>query len=161
MKFTAASSTALFLAFANVLTVSAAEQQQRRELLSLSIVGNGGNPASAFPLGLCQGDCDNDDECEGTLRCFQRNEYVPVTGCDGEGLASMDYCYDPEGLPRAKLVGENGIPADVFPLQECQGDCGELFLPLYIFFVWCFSSLISYFICYDSFQMTTTTAPVI
>ena len=24
------------------------------------------------PLGTCQGDCDNDDECEGSLKCFQR-----------------------------------------------------------------------------------------
>ena len=26
--------------------------------------GNNGSPASAFPLGECEGDCDNDSECQ-------------------------------------------------------------------------------------------------
>jgi len=30
----------------------------------LSDVGNNGSPASAFPLSACQGDCDDDDDCE-------------------------------------------------------------------------------------------------
>ena len=29
----------------------------------LVIKGDGGNPASAFPLGLCEGECDNDNQC--------------------------------------------------------------------------------------------------
>ena len=34
------------------------------EELPLTYVGNNGAPASAFPLGVCEADCDNDDECE-------------------------------------------------------------------------------------------------
>ena len=34
--------------------------------------------------GLCQGDCDSDSQCEGDLKCFQREaSYVPVPGCSG------------------------------------------------------------------------------
>lgn len=29
----------------------------------LVVVGNDGSPSSAFPLQLCQGDCDTDDDC--------------------------------------------------------------------------------------------------
>ena len=34
------------------------------EELPLTYVGNNGVPESAFPLGVCEADCDNDDECE-------------------------------------------------------------------------------------------------
>ena len=34
--------------------------QQEPELAN---VGNDGSPSSAFPLQLCQGDCDADDDC--------------------------------------------------------------------------------------------------
>lgn len=41
-------------------------------------------------------DCDNDDECDGDLECFQRlgwgNETIP--GCYGAGYAGRDYCFD-------------------------------------------------------------------
>ena len=34
--------------------------------------------------GMCQGDCDEDFQCEGDLRCFHRDApYVPVPGCSG------------------------------------------------------------------------------
>ena len=43
----------------------------------------------------CQGDCDNDRQCKGRLRCFQRNGYRKVPGCRGRGVKGGDYCYDP------------------------------------------------------------------
>jgi hypothetical protein len=93
----------------------------------LVYVGNGGVPADKFPLGKCEGDCDNDSECQGDLRCFLRSGFEPVPGCTGEGLESTDYCYDPmsdvpEDSPLVD-VGDNGVPADQFPLGECEGDC--------------------------------------
>ena len=50
--------------------------------------------------GPCEGDCDNDDDCQGyhgtyhTLRgkCFQRNGLTPVPGCKGTGKYNWDYC---------------------------------------------------------------------
>jgi hypothetical protein len=34
------------------------------ELLPLTYIGNNGVPESAFPLGVCEADCDKDDDCE-------------------------------------------------------------------------------------------------
>ena len=51
------------------------------------------NPSD--PLGECQGDCDDDDECEGDLVCFHNENgdaHVPP-GCSGTGTADWDYCY--------------------------------------------------------------------
>ena len=53
------------------------------------------NPPSA-PLDICQGDCDNDDECEGDLICFfndGNDDNVPW-GCEGTATASWDYCFE-------------------------------------------------------------------
>ena len=57
------------------------------------LVDVGGNPTQ--PLGACEGDCDTDAECEGSLTCFQRTGSEPVPGCPGQGTASWDYCIDP------------------------------------------------------------------
>jgi hypothetical protein len=70
---------------------------KERRLQSVAVVGDNGSPSSRFPLGLCQGDCDRDSDCAGTLRCFQRNGGQDVPGCSGgsnEGSRS-DFCYDP------------------------------------------------------------------
>ena len=32
--------------------------------IPLEHVGNDGSPSDAFPLGLCQGDCDTDADCQ-------------------------------------------------------------------------------------------------
>jgi hypothetical protein len=58
-----------------------------------SLVDLGWSPSNS--LGLCEGDCDDDDDCEQGLRCFQR--FFPKTavpGCVGgeEDLSWTDYC---------------------------------------------------------------------
>lgn len=50
---------------------------------ALVVEGNNGSPASAFPLGLCEGDCDSDSDCEGGLTCYQRDANESVPGCSG------------------------------------------------------------------------------
>lgn len=50
------------------------------------------------PCSLCVGDCDNDNECEGSLVCFQRPWHKPykrVPGCKGKGVPGADYCVEP------------------------------------------------------------------
>ncbi|CAK0845771.1 unnamed protein product [Prorocentrum cordatum] len=42
----------------------------------------------------CQGDCDSDSDCEGALKCFHRDGYAEVPGCDGTGRRNWDYCYE-------------------------------------------------------------------
>lgn len=57
------------------------------------------NPNKNQRLGLCQGDCDEDGECEGDLVCFQRlNSYKDVPGCSGgeDDHSDFDYCVNPE-----------------------------------------------------------------
>lgn len=92
--------------------------------LILQDVGNNGNPHGAFPLGECQGDCDQDGDCEGTLKCFQRQGHQPVPGCAGLGSPGTDYCYSHyTGYGTLSTTANNRVPPDAFPLQVCQGDC--------------------------------------
>ena len=70
----------------------------RRDLLiPLQHIGNNGEPSSAFPLGECQGDCDNDGDCAPGLVCFQRDDDTPIPGCTGETENTLpgDFCYNP------------------------------------------------------------------
>ena len=51
-------------------------------------------PSSNF----CQGDCDDDLDCAGDLKCFKRSNGEDVPGCIGNTEANAglgtDYCYD-------------------------------------------------------------------
>ncbi len=47
---------------------------------------------SGTNLAECAGDCDNDDDCQDGLTCFQRSGYTLVPGCTGSGTSSWDYC---------------------------------------------------------------------
>ena len=54
-----------------------------------------------FPLGLCEGDCDKDDDCQDGLVCFQRDEFEDVPGCIGgrENDSRTDYCVPKSSSP--------------------------------------------------------------
>lgn len=67
-------------------------------------------------LGLCEGDCDKDSDCAGSLQCFQRNGFTPVPGCVGQGVSNMDYCVE-----TTPLSGTAWTPTNKLGL--CQGDC--------------------------------------
>lgn len=62
------------------------------EMPMLSVVGQDGNPAEVFPLGLCQGDCDSDAECGEGLMCLLRDRGDLVPGCDGDLDRTTDFC---------------------------------------------------------------------
>ena len=64
---------------------------------SLTYVGN--NPEDIFPLGLCQGDCDDDADCTDDLICYQRVGYEGVPGCPGAGKMNVDYCISVKTRP--------------------------------------------------------------
>jgi hypothetical protein len=72
--------------------------------VALTESGHHGIPANVYPLGLCEGDCDNDSECGEGLVCFKRNQLEPVPGCFGSGVFSKDYCH-----PGTKTV-ESTLP---------------------------------------------------
>ncbi|CAB9514047.1 AAI [Seminavis robusta] len=49
-----------------------------------------------LPCGMCEGDCDDSTECAPGLTCFTRGQgdLTPILGCDGLGIAGLDYCYN-------------------------------------------------------------------
>ena len=76
-----------------LLQIVNACQSSAPPVKDLVIAGNNGEPLEAFPLGLCEGDCDNDSECQLGYKCFQRSSFEPVPGCLGEDSSIKDYCY--------------------------------------------------------------------
>ena len=56
-------------------------------------------------LGLCEGDCDRDTDCQDGLKCFQRNGYTSVPGCIGQGKNGWDYCVPKTSTGSYKTVG--------------------------------------------------------
>ena len=104
---------------------------------TLNFRGDNGQPASAFPLGNCQGDCDSDEECAGNLRCFERAEFEDVPGCQGFGVSGFDYCANfvregdvDEGLPAIgvpvgapvgpPVIAPVGAPDEETPEEELE-----------------------------------------
>ena len=60
---------------------------------TLAYVGNDLLPSRSFPLGECEGDCDSDDDCAGSLQCIERSGTESVPGCFGSGCSGKDFCY--------------------------------------------------------------------
>jgi hypothetical protein len=90
---------------------------------SLELVGNNGSPTDTFPLGLCQGDCDNDIQCFGYLTCFMRTGFQSVPGCSGTGEYDKDYCYNPQKPNALTFLASKQKNSEMYPLGECQGEC--------------------------------------
>ncbi len=70
---------------------------------ALDVAGTSGNPSGLIDKGgdacttnnlcnECEGDCDNDNQCAGSLRCFQRDGAQNVPGCGTGGTSGWDYC---------------------------------------------------------------------
>eukprot|EP00984_Skeletonema_dohrnii_P018883 scaffold8933_cov78-Skeletonema_dohrnii-CCMP3373.AAC.1 len=77
--------------------------------------GDNGSPSANFPLGLCEGDCDSDADCQLGLVCQQRTGTEAIPECIGNPEPGEDYCRYPE----LTFVG-NPPPAT---LGVCEGDC--------------------------------------
>mmetsp|Transcript_26813 Transcript_26813/g.58154 ORF Transcript_26813/g.58154 Transcript_26813/m.58154 type:complete len:409 (+) Transcript_26813:97-1323(+) len=69
----------------------------------------------SYKLDVCEGDCDDDNDCRGHLVCFQRDGYADVPGCSGSGDRDWDYCAFPE-LEEGSSGSKLGV---------CQGDCDD------------------------------------
>lgn len=64
---------------------------------TLVSLGSDGHPESVFPLQKCQGNCRFNDDCAGTLACYQRmfGQTDPIPGCVGIlAKDATNYCYD-------------------------------------------------------------------
>ncbi|CAB9514575.1 expressed unknown protein [Seminavis robusta] len=72
--------------------------------------------------GPCEGDCDDDSDCQGGLVCFFRpgGSTIPVPGCSGEGSPGGDYCVN---LPDNYLHLRRTQCSSDDQCDNCQGDC--------------------------------------
>lgn len=101
------------------------------------------------PCPECTGNCAQDTDCVGTLKCHKRTSskpLAPIPGCLGKGLALWGYCANtsPSAAPAAVTGGPTVSPAAASraptaamkrlalpvgkctvdnPCDECQGDC--------------------------------------
>ena len=104
------------------LTFTQAEVIEEEEIAPTEelviIVGDDGEPEDIFPLSVCQGDCDDDDECADDLQCFNRDDLEEVIGCIGDGESGRDYCYIPppieEEEPTTKMISTNPCSFEVY-----------------------------------------------
>jgi hypothetical protein len=81
------------------------------------------------------GDCDGDSQCEGKLKCFQRNGDEKVPGCKGSTdgkTTGKDFCYDPDDEEDDDDDPPDGSDTiqdlgweycDTHECKKCQGDC--------------------------------------
>jgi len=79
----------------------------------------------ATPLGECTGNCNDDDDCSGSLVCWDTgsNREVPVPGCSGTSTENWDYCVDSELAEEWYTPLECEYGSEDILLYECQGDC--------------------------------------
>eukprot|EP01083_Nonionella_stella_P277103 942077_1 len=84
-------------------------------------------------LGPCEGDCDNDADCQPHLRCFKRepNTVDVVPGCYGNEYEDpgKDYCTVRDlwllKVGDKGIREDNGLEMSVDPLGLCEGDCNS------------------------------------
>lgn len=101
---------------------------------TLAITGDNNVPPEAFPMNMCEGDCDEDADCSGNLICYQRDDIdtALIPGCDGTpDVDGSDYCCDTsfEGCVSSEGGGD---PTGGFP-----GIIGEILAmldPIFDFF---------------------------
>jgi hypothetical protein len=88
----------------------------------LNVVDNIG--LEPHQLGLCEGDCESDKDCQHGLVCYQTSIYVKgVPGCERESVnASTDYCTYPWLIDQLVLVGNNDL---MTKLGVCEGSCDD------------------------------------
>jgi len=79
----------------------------------------------SWKLGLCEGDCDTDENCQSGLECFQREGYTSVPGCVGGGSEKWDYCYNSTNPRLPELTHVDGTFGNHITqkLGPCTGDC--------------------------------------
>ena len=79
--------------------------------------------SQSFPLGVCEGSCANDEDCQGSLECFFRIGTEDVPGCLGGSL------FDNPGGGYCTTRPPNSLwikaAVDSSPLGVCEGGCNE------------------------------------
>jgi len=91
------------------LNLDSGGQSPELKTLSSSEISDKGDD---YKLAMCEGDCDNDEDCAGDLICFDRSSgsTAPVPGCSGEGSAGRDYCTEPPPPTDAPSDAPSSVP---------------------------------------------------
>ena len=90
-----------------------------------SILTNLGGCTPSDPCNTCEGDCNADSDCVGSLKCFRSSSSILVPGCTGDTdicailPTSMNGAGHPKGCPGA--VYSNGAPSSGY----CSGQGGS------------------------------------
>jgi hypothetical protein len=77
-----------------------------------------------YPCGLCQGQCETDDDCKGVLQCFERDGNEAIPGCletSSDQASGLNFCYDPLGtyvIPPAPAPTDSVFPP--FLTDNCE-----------------------------------------
>ena len=105
--------------------------QATAEVLPVEMVVVDPNPVA--PLGLCEADCDSDEQCLGDLICLQREKSEDVPGCAGIPRDYFDYCIHPSSLITGNsnaMDDSDNPPVTTGNVEEptttigvCQGGC--------------------------------------
>ena len=92
---------------------------------TLPLVNQGSNDTNPTNLGQCEGDCDEDSDCRGGLKCYHRGFVITGNppGCSGGPHSRYhDYCWGGEqGIVSALSPGvmmEDPFDADYDPMVE-------------------------------------------
>jgi hypothetical protein len=85
------------------------------KILSTSVEGCG-----SLGCSRCEGDCDDDSDCAGPLKCFQRDDFESVPGCIGGGKRAWDYCYGTYENMFENIFGntDDGVGNDVVATDD-------------------------------------------
>ena len=63
------------------------------------------------PFGRCRGDCDSDEDCQGSLICLERDGVENnVPGCGGLATLDVDYCVSPSDIDDEQRQDDGGDP---------------------------------------------------
>jgi len=71
----------------------ASNSETASELTSLKQRPSGSDCSSSNPCNICEGDCDQDEDCQGDFKCLMRSSSESVPGCFGHGISGIDYCF--------------------------------------------------------------------
>ncbi len=98
--------------------------------------------SESYLCGMCEGDCDNDENCSGDLVCVQRSGNEPIQGCTGEGgdrdMYGKDICAQPQNptptpptptpptqpFLNSLTYNQNGCTSNS-QCSKCEGPCSE------------------------------------
>ncbi|MDA7838788.1 BspA family leucine-rich repeat surface protein [bacterium] len=77
-------------------------------------------PGTETGLKRCEGNCNDDTDCLGHLKCWSRDGSYDAPGCSGGTMPSSKVCYDPTGQVNVPQ-GLTSVPTRSYSAYACTG----------------------------------------